>query len=55
MTVRPRYTIRAKARDLVTLAYAATPVALQLVRALAPIAHRIVTARYTDPYKEDPR
>lgn len=57
MTVRPRYTYRAKARDLTT-AYvivwrALTPVLIATTRAFAGGARRLLATRYTDP--EDPR
>ncbi|WME22133.1 hypothetical protein [Brachybacterium sp. GU-2] len=57
MTVRPRYTYRAKARDLTT-AYvivwrALTPALIATTRAFAGGARRLLATRYTDP--EDPR
>lgn len=60
MTVRPRYTIRAKTRDLRTLAHIAASAAAALTRAVALViralatttlgtARTIITGRYTDP------
>ncbi|MGO2311680.1 MAG: hypothetical protein ACTH6A_06620 [Brachybacterium tyrofermentans] len=60
MTVRPRYTYRAKARDLRAVAKAATrmtgvlgsavaPPARSLVAAISTATARIITSRYTDP------
>lgn len=60
MTVRPRYTCRAKARDLRAVARSAAqmtgvlgsavaPPARALVAAVSTATTRIITSRYTDP------
>ncbi|MDN5687027.1 MAG: hypothetical protein L0G94_10210 [Brachybacterium sp.] len=60
MTVRPRYTIRAKAHDLRTTGTLAALAAVEVTRAVTPpvrdiattvlrTVRIITTARYTDP------